>query len=171
MNDTHEQDHRPGRTHGPSAARLADRLPQRVRFERGWYWTAAVCHGSTQDQLSFRQRPDGEALEVRCRSAGCSHERIIRQLEALSGEPICSADTASDDPPPPTRSGGKAAIWRRSRLVWMALVVALLAAPLALGYELQVVALNVFGFAWAAWLVRQFLSARRQAAERSRRRR
>ncbi len=171
MNDTHEQHHRPGRAHGPSAARLADRLPQRVRFERGWYWTAAVCHGSTQDQLSFRQRPDGEALEVRCQSAACSRERIIRQLEALSGESIWSSDGSEPRQSVTNRPVKRVPGVRSWRALLTLIVVILLAAPLALGYDIQIIALNALGFSWAAWLVRQFLSARRQAVERSRRRR
>ena len=73
-----------GRYVGPSAARIAELIApeQRVRFERGWFWTAAVCHDSEQDQLAFRQRPDGDGIDVRCKSAGCSRERIIRSLEA-----------------------------------------------------------------------------------------
>ena len=72
-----------GRYVGPSAARIAELIAarQRVRFERGWFWTAAVCHESEQDQLGFRQRPDGDGIDVRCKSAGCSRERIIRSLE------------------------------------------------------------------------------------------
>ena len=31
---------------GPSAKRIADLLPHRVSFERGWFWTTtAICHG------------------------------------------------------------------------------------------------------------------------------
>ena len=43
---------------GPSATRIADLLPHRVSFERGWFWTStSVCHGGKSDGLAFRQRP------------------------------------------------------------------------------------------------------------------
>ena len=61
MRDTTETTTTRGRYVGPSAARIADLLPQ---------------------------RPDGDGIDVRCKSAGCPRERIIRQLEALSGESI-----------------------------------------------------------------------------------
>ena len=51
---------------GPSARRIADLLPQRVSFEKGWFWTTAVCHGAQSDGLAFRQRPDGNGIEVKC---------------------------------------------------------------------------------------------------------
>ena len=50
---------------GPSAKRIADLLPHRVSFERGWFWTTtAVCHGGKSDGLAFRQRPDGNGIDV-----------------------------------------------------------------------------------------------------------
>ena len=56
------------------------------------------------------------------------------------------------------------------RLVLLPIAVLLLAAPLLLGYDLQVVALNAFGFGWAGWLVRRILLDRLQMAARRRRR-
>ena len=88
MRDTTETTTTRGRYVGPSAARIADLLPQRVRFERGWFWTTAVCHESEQDLLGFRQRPDGDGIDVRCTSADCKRERVIRRLKALTGESI-----------------------------------------------------------------------------------
>ncbi|MCY4620129.1 MAG: hypothetical protein OXD50_16485 [Chloroflexi bacterium] len=78
---------------GPTAARIAELIAprQRVRFELGWFWTAAACHGSEQDLLGFRQRPDGDGIDVRCMSAGCSRERVNRWLETTAGESIWSA--------------------------------------------------------------------------------
>ena len=50
---------------GPSARRIADLLPHRVSFDKGWFWTTtAICHGGKSDGLAFRQRPDGEGIEV-----------------------------------------------------------------------------------------------------------
>ena len=47
---------------GPSAARIANLIPHRVSFERGWFWTTtAICHGGKSDGLAFRQRPTATA--------------------------------------------------------------------------------------------------------------
>ena len=43
---------------GPSAARIANLIPHRVSFDKGWFWTTtAICHGGKSDALAFRQRP------------------------------------------------------------------------------------------------------------------
>ena len=77
---------------GPSALRIANLLPHRVSFERGWFWTTtAVCHGGKSDGLAFRQRPDGNGIDVRCHTGGCSAGVVITELEALVGLPIWTA--------------------------------------------------------------------------------
>ncbi len=175
MKDTNEMNESGtrGRYVGPSAARIADLLPQRVRFERGWFWTAAVCHDSERDQLQFRQRPDGEGIDVRClRTEGedrCSRERAIRQLETLTGESIWSAYAAHGDSSPQQVTTGQAAAGRPNwRLVLLPVLLLLLAVPVALGYDLQVVALNAFGFSWAGWLVRRIMFDRLRSVRKRR---
>ena len=162
-----------GRYVGPAAARIAVRIPQRVRFERGWFHTAALCHDSLDDRLSFRQRPDGGAIDVRCHSVGCSRERIIRRLERATDESIWSAYTtrprqAAAEPPAEPQPGTSSHSWRLAVLPLLALLIA---APLALGYDLQVVALNAVGLGWGDWLIRRLLLDRALAAARGRRRR
>ena len=77
---------------GPSAKRIADLLPHRVSFERGWFWTTtAICHGGRSDGLAFRQRPDAEGIDVRCYTGGCSRGVVITNLEAAIGLPIWTA--------------------------------------------------------------------------------
>jgi len=49
--------------------------------------------------------------------------------------------------------------------------VLLLAAPLFVGHDLQVAALNAFGLGWAGWLGRRFVLDRLRAAARGGRRR
>ena len=160
---------------GPTAARIAELIAprQRVRFERGWFWTAAVCHDSEQDLVAFRQRPDGDGIDVRCKSAGCSRERVIRSLEQLTGESIWSAYTTeprASTPLPASaeRTGGTGAADRTGGRSWgLALapfVVLLVAAPLALGYDLQLTLLNAVGLIWVGWLGRRILVSRRRAA-------
>ena len=170
---------------GPTAARIAELIApqQRVRFERGWFWTAAVCHESEQDTMAFRQRPDGDGIDVRCKSAGCRRERMIKRLEMLTGEPIWSAygvstdtsnrsnrpDTANEpDATEPASDEGRERNWS---VILLPFVLLLLAAPLAMGLDLQVVALNAFGFGWAGWLVRRIVLSRRVALAKAARRR
>ena len=77
---------------GPSARRIADLLPHRVSFERGWFWTTtAICHGGKSDGLAFRQRPDGEGIDVKCHTGGCLRGVALTHLEALVGLPIWTA--------------------------------------------------------------------------------
>ena len=77
---------------GPSAKRIADLLRHRVSFERGWFWTTtAICHGGKSDGLAFRQRPDGNGIDVHCHTGGCSAGVVITELEALIGLPIWTA--------------------------------------------------------------------------------
>lgn len=166
---------------GPSAARIADLIAprQRVRFERGWFWTAAVCHESEQDLLAFRQRPDGDGIDVRCRSAGCRREQVIKRLERLTGESIWSAYGAETDPTEAAKpetgvasqpvSGNK--VKRDWRIILAPFVLLLLAAPATLGYDLQVVLLNGFGLAWTGWLVRRLMLDRLLLVARAARRR
>ncbi len=180
MRDTNETNgtRTRGRYVGPTAARIAEviALQQRVRFEQGWFWTVAVCHESEQDRLSFRQRPDGEGIDVRCqRSEGedrCSRERAIRQLETLTGESIWSAYAAEGDSSPQqvtaSQAGARQPNWR---LVLLPVLLLPLAVPVALGYDLQVVALNAFGLGWAGWLVHRIVLGRMISVARAGRRR
>ncbi len=161
---------------GPSAARIAELIApqQRVRFERGWFWTAAVCHESEQDTLAFRQRPDGDGIDVRCKSAGCRREHVIKRLETLTGEPIWSAygaDPDRSDLPQPHKPETGASARHDWRAFLLPFALLLLAAPIALGLDLQVVALNAFGLGWAGWLVRRIVLNRRVALAKAARRR
>ena len=169
-----------GRYVGPTAARIAELIAprQRVRFERGWFWTAAACHDSEQDLLAFRQRPDGDGIDVRCKSAGCSRVHLIRRLETLSGESIWSAYRAEDAPPPASKSSANEvdpatneAGERSWQVVLLPFVILLLAAPLVLGYDLQVVALNAFGLGWTGWLAHRIVLGRMISVARAGRRR
>ena len=51
---------------GTEAGRIASLIPHAVGFERGWFrTTTAICHGGESDGLAFRQRPDGNGIDVR----------------------------------------------------------------------------------------------------------
>ncbi|MCY3558441.1 MAG: hypothetical protein OXH13_07325 [Chloroflexi bacterium] len=154
---------------GPTAARIAELIApcQRVRFERGWFWTAAVCHDSEQDLVAFRQRPDGDGIGVRCKSTGCSREWVIRSLEQLTGESIWSAYTIEPRTPAPRQARADetdGAGGRSWRVALAPFIVLLVAAPLVFGYDPQVAALNAVGLAWVGWLGRRILVGRRRAA-------
>ena len=108
---------------GPSALRIANLLPHRVSFERGWFWTTtAVCHGGKSDGLAFRQRPDGNGIDVRCHTGGCSAGVVITELEALIGLPIWTAYEPVSDAA--ARAPEKRTWWKRKR-VWVPAVIAL----------------------------------------------
>ena len=169
---------------GPTAARIAELIApqQRVRFERGWFWTAAVCHESDQDLVAFRQRPDGDGIDVRCKSADCRRERIIKRLETLTGEPIWlaygvttdtsnSSETATQPPATASSSQSREARERKWSVILLPFALLLLAAPLAMGFDLQVVALNAFGLGWAGWLVRRVVLTRNVALAKAARKR
>ena len=143
---------------GPSARRIADLLPHRVSYERGWFWTTtAICHGGRSDGLAFRQRPDGEGIEVRCHTGNCGKGVVITELEALVGLPIWTAyepvAEVTDKAP------GKRPWWKRRKVVVAGVVTLVIAAPL-LTLDLELVFLNLFGLGIGWLLLRRFLVRR-----------
>ena len=143
---------------GPSAKRIADLLSHRVSFERGWFWTTtAICHRGKSDGLAFRQRPDGNGIDTRCHTGGCSAGVVITELEALIGLPIWTAYEPVSD------AAAKAPEkwpWRRRKRVVVAGVVALVvAAPLITG-DMELFALNLVGLGIGALLLRRFFVRR-----------
>ena len=151
---------------GPSALRIANLLPHRVSFERGWFWTStAVCHGGKSDGLAFRQRPDGNGIDVRCHTNACGAGVVITELEELIGLPIWTAYEPVADAP--AAAPEKRPWWKQRRVVVPAVVAALVAAPL-LTLDLELFFLNLFGLGIGALLLRRFL-VRRPPVRRFRR--
>ena len=141
---------------GPSARRIADLLPHRVSYERGWFWTTtAVCHGGQSDGLAFRQRPDGEGIEIRCHTGGCSPGVVITHLEALIGLPIWTAF----EPVAVARATEKRSWWRRKKVVVAGVVALVIAAPLVTG-DGELVFLNLVGLGIGWLLLRRFIRRR-----------
>ena len=143
---------------GPSALRIADLIPHRVSFERGWFWTTtAVCHGGKSDGLAFRQRPDGNGIDVRCHTGGCGAGVVITELEELIGLPIWTAyepvGEAADKAPE------KRTWWKRKKVVVAGVVALVVAAPL-LTLDLELFFLNLVGLGIGALLLRRFLVRR-----------
>ena len=143
---------------GPSAKRIADLLRHRVSFERGWFWTTtAICHGGKSDGLAFRQRPDGNGIDVHCHTGGCSAGVVITELEALIGLPIWTAYEPVRDAA--AKAPEKRPWWKRQR-VWAPTVVALVvAAPLITG-DVELFVLNLVGLGTGALLLWRFLARR-----------
>ena len=150
---------------GPSAIRIANLIPHRVSFERGWFWTStAVCHGGKSDGLAFRQRPDGNGIDVRCHTGGCSLGVVITELEVLIGLPIWTAYVPVRDAA--VKAPEKRPWWKRKGVIVAAVVALLVAAPLITG-DGELVFLNLVGLGIGALLLRRFLV--RRPSGRSRR--
>ena len=150
---------------GPSAARIADLLPHRVSFERGWFWTStAVCHGGKSDGLAFRQRPDGNGIDVRCHTRGCGRGVIVTELEALIGLTIWTAYepvVEATDKTPERRPW-----WKRRKVVMTGFIALVVAAPL-LTFNGELFFLNLVGLGIGWLLLRRFM--RRSSTRRIRR--
>ena len=124
---------------GPSAGRIANLIPQRVRFERGWFrTTTAICHGGESDGLAFRQRADGNGIDVRCHTGGCTRGHIVTAIEGLVGLPIWTA--YEPVPEPAARSPRRR--WTGRRIAPVAGTALLLAAPLLLGHGAETAVAN-----------------------------
>ena len=142
---------------GPSAGRIADLLPHRVSFDKGWFWTTtAVCHGGHSDGLAFRQRPDGNGIDVRCHTGGCSAGVVITELEALVGLPIW---TAFEPVVAAVNPEAKKPWWKRKKVVVAGVVALVFAAPL-LTLDLELFFLNLFGLGIGWLLLRRFMPRR-----------
>ena len=139
---------------GPSAARIADLIPHRVSFDRGWFWTTtAICHGGRSDGLAFRQRPDGEGIDVRCHTRGCSRGLVITHLEAAIGLPIWNAYEPMTNEP---RKAPWRDWWTPKRTAVAGLIALVVAAPLLAGHGIEGASLNLVGLGVAGLLVWRF---------------
>ena len=140
---------------GPSAKRIADLFAHRVSSDRGWFWTTtAICHGGRSDGLAFRQRPDGEGIDVRCHTGGCSRGVVLTHLESLGGLPIWTAYEPVSDAA--VKAPEKRPWWKRKRVVVAGVVALVVVAPLITG-EVDVFALNLVGLGIGALLLRRFM--------------
>ncbi len=142
---------------GPSAGRISNLIPQRVSFERGWFWTTtAICHGGASDGLAFRHRPDGNGIDVRCHTGGCTRAHAVTALEGVIGLPIWTAYEPVGEAIPvrPKRRGRKPAV--------VVGLVVLLAAPLLLGHGGELAVLNAAGLGIGTLLVARLLASRQR---------
>ena len=140
---------------GPSARRIADLLPHRVSYERagsGRRRPSATAAGRTG--WRFRQRPDGEGIDVRCHTGGCSRGVVLTHLESLVGLPIWTAYEPVSDAA--AKAPEKRPWWKRKRVVVAGVVALVVAAPLITG-DVEVFALNLVGLGIGALLLRRFM--------------
>ena len=140
---------------GPSALWIANLLTRSVRYRQGWFWTTtAICHGGDSQGLAFRQRPDGNGIDVRCHTRGCSHDGAIAGLEAATGAAIRSAYA-------PTARSVDGLWWLREwpweRLAWYGTAALTFAAPLLVGLGAQAAILNCLGYGIGSWLMGRLL--------------
>ena len=157
MDETRTQD-RTEQYVGPSALRIANLVPHRVSFERGWFWTTtAICHGGKSDGLAFRQRPAGNGIEIRCHTGGCSAGVVITELEALVGLPIWTAYEPVRDAA--VRAPEKRPWWKQKRVMVAGAVALVIAAPLITG-DGELFFLNLVGLGIGALLLRRFMPRR-----------
>ncbi len=140
---------------GPSAAQIANLIPHRVSFERGWFWTTtAICHGGKSDGLAFRQKPDGEGIEARCHTGNCGKGVVITELEVLVGLPIWAAYEPVSNAA--AKAPEKRPWWKRKRVVVAGIVALVIAAPLITG-DGELVFLNLVGLGIGWLLLRRFM--------------
>ena len=143
---------------GPSAMRIANLIPHRVSFDKGWFWTTtAICHGGKSDGLAFRQRPDGNGIDVRCHTGGCSPGVVITEMEVLTGLPIWTAYAPVSDAS--AKAPEKRKWWQRKRVVVAGVIALVVAAPLITG-DGELVFLNLVGLGIGWLLLRRFLVRR-----------
>lgn len=138
---------------GPGVRWIANRLCHPVRFEYGWFWTAATCHGEGPDEMAFRQRPDGNGVEALCLSHNCTPEVAVDALGRQAGwflrgptayEPLFQAPD-----------------WPWWRTAWYVAAALVFTVPLLLGHDLEAGILNVIGFSAGSLLTTRCLSPRR----------
>ena len=141
---------------GPSALWIANLITRTVRYRQGWFWTTtAICHGGDSQGLAFRQRPDGNGIDVKCHTRGCSRNEAIAGLEAATGAAIASAYI------PAMRSVGQFSWltrWPKQKMALYGTAALVFAAPLLLGLGFQTAYLSYLGYCVGAGLTIWFLA-------------
>ena len=125
---------------GPSALWIAKLIPRRVSFSQGWFRTTTeICHEGRSDGLAFRQRPDGNGIDVRCHTRGCSRDVAMAGLETATGLSIQNAYAPTGRP---VDRLWWLKHWPWERLAWWGTAALAFAAPLLLGHAVQAAILN-----------------------------
>ena len=149
---------------GPSALTIANLLTRTslltriVRYRQDWFWTTtAFCHGGDSQGLAFRHRPDGNGIDVKCHTRGCSRDEAIAGLEAATGATIASAYV-----PAPKRVDRLEWLsrWPLQKIALYGTAALVFAAPLLLGLGFQSAYLSYLGYCVGAGLTIWFLAPR-----------
>lgn len=143
---------------GPGALWIARLLRHPVSFDGGWFRTTAFCHSGRADGLAFRQRPDGNGIEARCHTGGCSPLVAADALGGQIGWPIRSAYEPLAGP---VDRLWWLRWWPRDRIVWEAASALAFAAPLLLGHGVQAAILACLAFSAGSWLTSSSMLRRR----------
>ena len=146
---------------GPGAWWIAQRLSHPVRFEGGWFRTAATCHGDGSDELAFRQRPDGNGIEARCLSGDCAPQLAADALGAQAGW-LVRGPTAYEPLVQPVDRFWWLTNWPRWRVAWNGGAALAFAAPLLLGHGLEDALLTLIGYSAGSWLMAKLISQPRR---------
>lgn len=146
---------------GPAAWWLASRLPHPVRYEGGWFRTAAVCHGGDPYGLAFRQRPDGNGIDARCLSGDCSNEVAADVVGGQAGS-LVRGPTAYEPLFQPVDRLWWLTDWPRWRIALYGAAALSFAVPLLLGYGPVAAYVNFVGFSVGSWLMAKFISQPRR---------
>ena len=133
---------------GPSALWIARLIPRRVDFSQGWFRTTTeICHEGRSDGLAFRQSPDGNGIDVRCHTRGCSRDVAMAGLETATG---CPSGTHTRRLDRPVDRLWWLRHWPWERLAWYGAAALAFAAPLLVGLGLQAAILNCLCFSASA---------------------
>ena len=157
IDEEEELDNLTERYVGPSAITIARLIPHSVRYERGWFWTTTeICHGGTSQDLAFRQRPDGNGIDVRCHTRGCPRHVAIAGLQMATGAYIGRAYV------PLARAGRLSWFrdWPWQRTAWHGAAALAVALPLLLGLGVQAAALNFTGYSVGSVLMSLWMESR-----------
>ena len=118
---------------GPSALWIAKLIPRQVSFSQGWFRTTTeICHEGRSDGLAFRQRPDGNGIDVRCHTRGCSRDVAMAGLETATGLSIQNAYAPTGRP---VDRLWWLKHWPWERLAWWGTAALAFAAPLLVGHR------------------------------------
>ena len=142
---------------GPNAWWIANLLSHRVRFHDGWFWTTASCHSLSDDGMAFRQRPDGNGIDVRCHTGSCSPEVAADSLGAQIGWPIRHSYEPLEEPV-------DRLWWIRHWSRWIELYGAAALAfsvPLLLGHDIEAAVISYLCFSVGALLTLRHRTRRR----------
>ena len=150
---------------GPGARDIAQRIPHPVSFERGWFrTTTAMCHGGDEpDGLAFRQRPDGNGIDVRCQTGDCTRAHAVTAIEGVIGLPIWTAYAPAGAAP---ATAAPAHFVTTERLLFWCGGALALAVPLLLGHGYDAALLNVIGYSLGYALMGHFATGWLRAARR-----